>query len=108
MIVDLYKNIYDPLSNDLLFKWHEMQMAGRHAIESIGAYREHDDPIGIISGAIHEPKIHFEAPPSKAVAQEMRKFIDCFNQTSPRRKNAPTITHTSFNCPFIFCLYSSL
>ena len=35
----------------------------------------------IVSGAYHNPKIHFEAPPSRIVANEMKQFIDWFNTT---------------------------
>jgi len=37
----------------------------------------------IVSGALHAPKVHFEAPPSQAVPAEMDAFIAWFNNTGP-------------------------
>jgi len=37
----------------------------------------------IVSGALHAPKVHFEAPPSQAVPGEMGAFIAWFNETGP-------------------------
>jgi Fic family protein len=37
----------------------------------------------VVSGRIYKPKVHFEAPPSKAVPREMKRFIAWFNRTGP-------------------------
>jgi Fic family protein len=37
----------------------------------------------VVSGPVHELKVHFEAPPSKRVASEMARFVDWFDQTAP-------------------------
>jgi hypothetical protein len=37
----------------------------------------------VVSGAVHAPKIHFEAPPSATVPTEMTRFIRWFNATAP-------------------------
>lgn len=37
----------------------------------------------VVSGAMNAPKVHFEAPPSSRVAQEMARFIEWFNRTAP-------------------------
>ena len=37
----------------------------------------------IVSGPMHEPQVHFEAPPSSKVRREMTRFIKWFNQTAP-------------------------
>jgi Fic family protein len=36
----------------------------------------------VISGPIHKPKIHFEAPSSEKIPHEMKLFINWFNNTS--------------------------
>jgi Fic family protein len=81
MMVDLYHNFDKPLTNIHLFHWHSLLLCAKIGIESIGAYRTHSDPMQIVSGAYHNPKIHFEAPPSRIVANEMKQFIDWFNTT---------------------------
>ena len=81
MMVDLYKNYQLPLEHRYLFNWHQMLMNGRRDISDIDAYRTHHDPMQIVSGAIHRPDIHFEAPPSSSVPKEMDLFIEWFNQS---------------------------
>lgn len=83
MMVSIYRNYASPLSHDLLYAWHEMVMKGRGDLERIGAYRSHSDPMRIISGSMNRPKIHFEAPPSDRVTDEMQRFITWFNRTRP-------------------------
>jgi Fic family protein len=83
MTVDLYRSFNEPLSDDVLFAWHGMLMNGRRDIRNIGGYRTHDEPMQVVSGAIHDPKVHFEAPPSAVVPREMKQFITWFNATAP-------------------------
>jgi hypothetical protein len=45
--------------------------------------RADEQPMQVVSGAIHAPRVHFEAPPSSAMPQEMRGFINWFNRTAP-------------------------
>ncbi len=83
MMVDLLKTADEPLSHEMLYRWHAMMMNGRRDLDQIGAYRAHDDPMQIISGASYAPKIHYEAPPSKSVLKEMNAFIKWFNKATP-------------------------
>jgi Fic family protein len=50
----------------------------------------------VVSGAIHAPRVHFEAPPSWAMPREMKKFVKWFNRTAPglgtRREPLPNLT----------------
>ena len=50
---------------------------------TVGAWRIHEDPMQVISGAMGKEKVHYEAPPSSQVPEEMKRFIDWFNQTAP-------------------------
>lgn len=79
MLFDVYKNFDDALSDKKLFQWHEMLTNGRRDLIDIGRYRTHEEPMQIVSGSIHTPKIHFEAPPSQRVHAEMQIFIKWFN-----------------------------
>lgn len=83
MMVDLFRNFNEPLSDKVLFRWHEMLMNGRRDLKSIGGYRKGGDPMQIVSGPLHDPKVHFEAPPSSSVRTEMTRFVTWFNETSP-------------------------
>jgi Fic family protein len=85
MMVDLYRNFEAPLTHDLLFRWHQMLMNGRCDLKDIGRYRT--GPMQVVSGPIHKPRVHFEAPPFAKVRSEMTRFIKWFNQTSPAGQN---------------------
>jgi Fic family protein len=83
MMVDLYRNFEASLTNKLLFTWHQAVLSGRRDVTDVGCYRTHDEPMQVVSGALHKPKIHFEAPPSATVAQEMATFISWFKASAP-------------------------
>jgi Fic family protein len=82
MMVDLYRGFVDPLTHEILFAWHRMVMAGAR-IDEIGSYRTHADPMRVVSGPVHAPKVHFEAPPSSEMKREMDAFVAWFNKTAP-------------------------
>lgn len=93
MMVDLYRGHAKALDERTLFSWHAMVMKGRADLRDIGHYRTHAEPMQVVSGPIYEPVIHFEAPPSRQVAREMRRFIAWFNETAPTgRRPLPILT----------------
>lgn len=73
------------LTETQLFEWHKLLMLGNNNI-SIGQYRSHTEPMQVISGAIGNEVVHFEAPPSVQVPGEMQAFIEWFNATIPGGK----------------------
>jgi Fic family protein len=83
MMVDLYRSFAAPLSNEMLFAWRRMLVSGRRDLKGVGRYRTGGDPMQVVSGAIYEPKVHFEAPPSSRVKSEVHRFIAWFNRTGP-------------------------
>jgi Fic family protein len=83
MTVDLYRTFAEPLSNEMLFAWHRMLFQGRRDIKNIGRYRTDSEAMQIVSGGIHAPKVHFEAPPSFRVLKEMAALVKWFNRTAP-------------------------
>jgi Fic family protein len=83
MMVELYREFDAPMCAPLLFRWHESLMYGRRDLANIGGYRTGPNPMQVVSGPLHDPKIHFEAPPSAAIQAEMGRFMQWFNRTSP-------------------------
>jgi Fic family protein len=83
LMVALYRSVGEPLSTEALFAWHRMVMSGRRDIRDVGRFRRGVEPMQVISGAIHAPKVHFEAPPYGRVPAEMQMFVDWFNRTAP-------------------------
>lgn len=99
MMLDLYENFDIPLKHKTLYTWHEMLCNGRRDLQTIGAYRCHEDPMQVISGPLHKPKVHFEAPPSSHMQQEMKHFIQWFNESAEMPALArASIAHLYFVC----------
>jgi len=83
LMIDLYRTIHVPLTQETLFGWHGMAMSGRSDLQDVGRYRTSAEPMQIVSDAMRELKVHFEAPPSKKVPAEMARFLEWFNRTAP-------------------------
>ncbi len=79
MRVDVYKNFHIPIEHHQLFEWHKMLTNGRRDLVDIGKYRTHQDPMQVVSGRLDKPTVHFEAPPSNTMQQEMNEFVRWFN-----------------------------
>ena len=106
MMVDLYRSYAEPLSDDMLFAWHRMLTNGRHDLKDVGRYRTHNEPMQVISGPIHEPKVHFEAPPSSAVPDEMARFIAWFQRTAPNGSEPlPALTRAGIAHLYFVCIH---
>lgn len=83
MMVDVYSTYAEPLTHETLFRWHEMLLSFDKRLEAIGSYRQHEDAMQIVSGRVDRPVVHFEAPPSAQVPDEMERYVDWFNRTEP-------------------------
>jgi Fic family protein len=87
MMVDLYQTFAAPLADTVMFDWHRMLMSGAHDIRVIGGYRTHADPMQVVSGPIQKQSVHFEAPPSVRMVDDMKAFVSWFNDTAPDGKH---------------------
>ena len=94
MMVDLYMNYNKPLSHEQLFEWHKMLTNGRRDLTDIGRYRTHEDPMQVVSGRLDKPKVHFEAPPSNKIPNEMEQFIWWFNNIHNNNGDAEVLPLT--------------
>lgn len=92
MMIDLYKSFDKKLSHKTLALWHKMLCTGRRDLHDIGKYRTHNEPMQVVSGPLHRPNIHFEAPPSKQIKSEMNKFISWFKNS---KQNLPPLAGAS-------------
>jgi Fic family protein len=63
----------------MLHYWHGLICGSQDDINTIGAYRTHEDPMQVVSGPIQKRVVHFEAPSSDRMNDEMNAFIDWFN-----------------------------
>jgi Fic family protein len=106
MLTQVYRTFAAPLTDDMLFGWHRGLMQGRGDLRSVGAYRTHPEPMQVVSGPIHEPKVHFEAPPSGVVPEEMRRFCAWFNATGPTGTTPlPALTRAGLAHLYFECIH---
>jgi Fic family protein len=75
MMVDLYRSFAGALTDKTMLDWHRMLLSGDTSIQVIGTYRTHADAMQVVSGPIHQRTVHFQAPPSSHVSNEMKQFI---------------------------------
>src|SRR3546814_19268117 len=65
---------------------------------TLGRSRTKESPMQFRSGALHAPRLHFEAPPSYAVPMEMARFISWYNDSAPSSPNSlPAITRAAIS-----------
>lgn len=77
-----------PLDAGLLFDWHRTLFQGARSV-AIGRWRSHESPMQVISSRMAEPVVHFEAPPSSRVPDEMQGFIRWFNSSRNQIPHGP-------------------
>lgn len=82
LVTEIHTNYELSLTETMLFDWHKMIFPNTNRI-SVGTWRSHTEPMQVISGSYGKEKVHFEAPPSSVVPNEMRAFVNWFNETAP-------------------------
>lgn len=86
VISDATTAIDAPLDEDRLCRWQSALFpggtSGIHRI-AVGRYRDHEDPMQIVSGRPGRELVHYEAPPSKDVPAQMERFLAWFARSSP-------------------------
>src|SRR5690554_1331612 len=84
-VMDLYD---EPLTAERLHHWNELVLPAHNSGPFLapagmaGQWRTHSDAMQIVSGPVHNPTVHFEAPPSVRVPGEMQRFLDWFEHGS--------------------------
>jgi Fic family protein len=78
LMIEVRNSFQTKLSEKLIKTWHGMLFSNAKYINA-GVYRSSDEPMQIVSGAAGKEKVHFEAPPSKQVSQEMKNFVKWYN-----------------------------
>lgn len=80
MLIDVRNSYKEELTENKILEWHSLLMSNNKYIHA-GQWRTHSEPMQVVSGSISNPKIHFEAPPSKVVPFEMERFVEWFNNS---------------------------
>lgn len=82
---DAVQRCNDPLTHERLHAWHAaLFLTGYSGMTKIrvGGYREHAEPMQIVSGRLGREEVHCEAPPSGRVPEEMERLLRWFNAAS--------------------------
>ena len=73
-----------PLTAEQMKEWQRTLCGHRIDLDVVGEYRTSREPMQVVSArAGHPPTVHYEAPPSAAVADEMARFVRWFNDSEP-------------------------
>ncbi len=84
MMLDATQNYRSPLTGERLFGWHSALFptgwSGMHKIV-VGDWRDNtkEDPMQVVSGAMGKQKVHYQAPDSELLPNEMNAFFTWFN-----------------------------
>lgn len=84
LLCNVYETYEKPLTHDMLWEWHGKLFQDASIEFKSGRYREHEEPMQIVSHRLDALKIYFEAPPSEAVYVEMERFINWFNSSEKK------------------------
>lgn len=94
VIDDATRSFDQPLDHDRLWRWQSALFpggtSGIRRVE-VGRYRSHADPMQIVSGRPGKEVVHYEAPPSSQVMDEMTAFLAWFNQQTAPSGGAPAM-----------------
>jgi Fic family protein len=82
LLCDVYETFDNPLTHEMLYNWHSMLFKESSDIDDCGKYRTHSEPMQIVSNRYDSSIVFFEAPPSKAIYNEMTTFVKWFNSAS--------------------------
>ena len=101
MMVEVHQTFDAPLDHDTLWRWHGTLMRERHWLAVIGGYRQHEEPMQVVSGPAHDRRVHYEAPPSDTVVAEMERFIAWYEGT----RGMPALTRAGVAHFFFECIH---
>ena len=83
MLLDATQNCFIPLTAGRLFNWHAALFptgrSGMYKITVADGRKDTTGPMQVVSGAMGKEKVHFQAPDSELVENEMFLFLDWFN-----------------------------
>ncbi|MDR2682700.1 MAG: DUF4172 domain-containing protein [Dysgonamonadaceae bacterium] len=78
LLIEVRNSYKKRLTETAIKNWHRLLFDGSKAVRA-GKYRTGNAPMQIISGAIGREIVHYEAPPSERVPQEMKNFVQWYN-----------------------------
>lgn len=87
VMLDATHRFAEPLTTERLFSWHAALFpTGRSGMTriNVGGWRQQaGEPMQVVSGPMGREKVHFQAPESTRVVDEMTRFLEWFNSKDP-------------------------
>lgn len=85
LMLQTRKDINEPLSNEMILHWHILMLSNQpdslmHKPINVGQWRTSAEPMQIVSGPVGYERVHYQAPPSEDITQEMQQLIDWVNR----------------------------
>ncbi len=100
MMLDATQKCFEPLTADRLFDWYAALFptgrSGMYKITVADWRKDTSGPMQVVSGALGKEKVHFQAPDSDLVEEEMTRFIDWFNNSKVDLVIKAAISHLWF------------
>lgn len=81
LMVAVHQSPRQLLDKELICTWHALLLQSKKNTQRTGDYRTHKEPMRVISGRVSAPTVHFEAPPSSQVDDEMARFIEWYQRS---------------------------
>jgi Fic family protein len=85
MMLDATTNYALPLTADRLFGWHaSLFPTGRSGLHKVAVGKWRDDtggPMQVVSGVMGRQRVHYQAPPSARLPEEMDRFLNWFESS---------------------------
>ena len=82
VMLDAVHKCKESLTDERLFGWHAalfpLGRSGMHRI-TVADWRKGEEPMQVVSGAFGHERVHYEAPASSDVPEEMARLIDWCN-----------------------------
>ncbi len=90
ILMDATENYREPLTGERLKGWHAALFptgySGFHKIQAADWRRPENDPMRVISGPVGKETVHYVAPPAERVKDEMKKFLDWWEEDHTEKK----------------------
>src|SRR3546814_10239056 len=100
MMLDATKNYAQPLTAERRVGWHAALFpTGRSGMSRITVGAWHTAESGsmqVVSGPIGRERVHYEAPASERLDEEMARFLDWFETAAPDPVLKAGIAHLRF------------
>lgn len=99
ILIDATAKYNKKLNDNRIFAWHAALFptgfSGMNKI-SVGKWREGTTPMEVVSGAIGETKVHYVAPPSEVVENEIKELLTWWDSTKEDGLIRAAIAHLWF------------